>query len=144
MISLNTYLNFDGNTEEAFEFYRSVFGGEFDGIMRMTEAPDIGELPEEERNRILHISLPIGNQYLMGSDILPSMGHVLNTGNNNYISLHLDKRDEAESVFNALSGGGSVEMEFQKAFWGSWFGSFRDRYGVCWMISSEDQDGTES
>src|SRR5690606_9109213 len=96
-LKLNPYLNFDGNTEEAFNFYKTVFGGEFaGGIMRMSVAPGTENLPEDEKNRLMHVSLPLDNgQTLMASDIVPSMGHKLNQGNNIYLSLHPDSKEEA-------------------------------------------------
>jgi len=138
MKAVNPYLNFDGNTEEAFNFYKSVFGGEFmgNGMMRMSDVPDMPGLSDEEKNRVMHVSLSLGNgQVLMGSDILPSMGHKLTVGNNNYISLSTNSREEADRLFEGLSGGGEVEMPMQDQFWGDYFGSFKDKYGVCWMIN---------
>ena len=124
-MKVNPYLNFDGQAEEAFNFYKSVFGGEFTGNMKMKEAPGTEKLTEDEKNRIMHISLPIGNgNLLMGSDIIPSMGHKLVKGNNNYISLHPDSRAEADRLFNGLSAGGEIEMPMADQFWGDYFGSF--------------------
>jgi PhnB protein len=132
---LNPYLNFEGNAEEAFRFYQSVFGGEF-FIMRMSEAPDTENLTEEERNYAMHVSVAIGNgQFLMASDCVKSMGHVLYKGNNNYISITPDSRDEATRIFNELSAGGKIEMPLDDMFWGDYFGSFIDKFGVCWMIN---------
>lgn len=133
-MTLNPYLNFDGNAEEAFNFYQSVFGGEL-FIQKMEAVPGM-EIPENEKNRTLHVSLPIGNgQFLMASDCLPSQGQVLVVGNNNYISISTDSRAEADRIFNGLSDGGVVEMPMQDMFWGDYFGSFKDKFGVCWMIS---------
>ncbi|MGH2642803.1 MAG: VOC family protein [Chitinophagaceae bacterium] len=141
MKAVNPYLNFDGKAEEAFNFYKSVFGGEFmgTGIMHIKDMPDMPNmpnLPEEEKNRVMHVSLPLGNgQVLMASDIMPSMGHKLNVGNNNYICLSTESREESDKLFNALSKEGVVEMPLQDQFWGDYYGSFKDKYGVCWMIS---------
>lgn len=138
MKTINPYLNFDGQTEEAFNFYKSVFGGEFmgNGIMRMSGVPGMPDLPEEEKNRVMHVSLPLENgQVLMGSDIVPSMGHKLTIGNNNYISIFTDSREESDKLFNALSEGGEIEMPMQDQFWGDYFGSFKDKFGICWMIN---------
>lgn len=135
MKAVNPYLNFDGQAEEAMNFYKSVFGGEFmgNGIMRMGDTPGI---TEEEKNRVMHVSLPLDNgSILMASDILPSMGHKLKKGNNNYICLAPDSREDADRLFNALSQGGEVEMPMQDQFWGDYYGSFKDKYGVCWMIN---------
>lgn len=136
---VNPYLNFDGNAEEAFLFYQSVFGGEL-MIQKMAEAPGTENLPIDEQNRILHVGLPIGNgQFLMASDCLPSQGHVLKQGNNNYISLSTDSRVEADRIFTSLSIDGIIEMPLDDMFWGDYFGSFIDKFGVCWMISYSNQ-----
>ncbi|KQS31520.1 VOC family protein [Dyadobacter sp. Leaf189] len=136
MPKINTYLNFDGNAEEAFTFYKSVFGGEFMAVNRMSEMPGTEQLPENERNRVMHISLPIGkDDVLMASDILPSAGHTLSMGNYAYISVFADNREEADRLFNGLSVGGKIEMPMEDAFWGDYFGSFQDKYGVNWMIN---------
>lgn len=134
-MQLNPYLNFDGNAEEAFRFYQSVFGGEL-FLSKMTDAPGSENLPENEKNRAMHVAIPIGNrQHLMASDCLPSAGHVLTKGNNNYISITPDSREEADRLFNSLSVGGKVEMPMEDMFWGDYFGSFVDKFGVCWMIN---------
>ncbi|WP_073096079.1 VOC family protein [Cyclobacterium lianum] len=135
----NPYLNFDGQAEEAFRFYQSVFGGELT-VMKMSEAPNVDKLPEEERNRIMHISLPIGKDtILMASDILPSMGHTLKKGNNLYISIHPESKEEADRLFAGLSDGGEIEMVLEKQFWGDYFGSFSDKFGVLWMVNYSDE-----
>ncbi|WP_108425811.1 VOC family protein [Flagellimonas amoyensis] len=139
-MKVNPYLNFDGKTQEAFHFYRSVFGGEFTAHMKMEDAPGTDGLNEEEKNRIMHISLPIGKDtILMGSDIVPSMGHTLNQGNSVYISLHPESRQEADRIFDGLSQGGDVEMPMEDQFWGDYFGSFTDKFGVRWMINFNEQ-----
>lgn len=139
MAKMNPYLNFDGKAEEAFTFYKSVFGGEFLGdIYRMDGAPGSENLPENERSRVMHIALPIdGHTTLMASDILPSAGHKLTEGNNVQLSLHPESREEADRLFNALSAGGQVEMPMEDTFWGAYFGSFTDKYGIKWMINQE-------
>lgn len=138
-MQLNPYLNFDGNAEEAFRFYQSVFGGEL-YIQKMTAAPGFENLTESERNRCMHIALPLASsQALMASDILPSMGHSLQTGNNNYISISTDSREEADRLFDGLSRNGAVEMPMTDMFWGDYYGSFKDQFGVCWMISHKSQ-----
>nr|WP_295928706.1 VOC family protein [uncultured Dyadobacter sp.] len=143
MPKINPYLNFDGNAEEAFIFYKSVFGGEFQGVHKMEGAPGTENLPENEKNRIMHISLPIGNgDLLMASDIMPSMGQTLNLGNNNYISVFADSREQADHLFNGLSAGGTIEMPLEDAFWGDYFGAFEDKYGVRWMINYPSQNAT--
>lgn len=136
---LNPYLNFDGNAEEAFRFYQTVFGGELT-VSKMSDAPGTENLPENEKNRAMHVALPIGKgQHLMASDCLPSAGHVLTVGNNNYISITPDSREEADRLFNGLSAGGKVEMPMDDMFWGDYFGSFVDKFGVCWMINFTTQ-----
>ncbi|HEY9561710.1 MAG TPA: VOC family protein [Anseongella sp.] len=136
MLKVNAYMNFDGQAEEAFNFYKSVFGGEFSAIHRMSDMPGVDELPENERNRLMHISLPLSETVvLMASDILPSAGHTLTMGNSNYISLHPDSKEEADRLFNGLSAGGDIEMPMEDQFWGDYFGSFKDKYGIYWMIN---------
>lgn len=136
MAQMNPYLNFDGKAEEAFNFYKSVFGGEFLAIHRMSDAPGTENLPDNEKNRLMHISLPVGKDVvLMASDTLPSAGHVLNEGNNVHLSLHPESREEADRLFAGLSAGGQVEMPLQDTFWGAYYGNFTDRFGIHWMIN---------
>lgn len=135
MIKLETYLNFNGNTEEAFEFYRSVFGGEFSSLIRFRDMPMAGsEIPEADTGKIMHISLPIGNNTLMGSDNLESLGMKLNQGNNVYVFIAPDNKSEADRIFAVLSDGGVIEMQMADQAWGDYFGSFRDKFGIMWMI----------
>jgi len=141
MPKVNPYLNFDGTAEEAFTFYKSVFGGEFTGVHRMDSAPGTENLSENERNRIMHIALPVGDELLMASDIMPSMGQTLTVGNNNYISIFPDSREQADEFFNGLSVGGTIEMPMEDQFWGDYFGSFQDKFGVYWMINFPAQQG---
>ncbi|KAA0992400.1 VOC family protein [Dyadobacter aurulentus] len=142
MAKINTYLNFDGNTEEAFDFYKSVLGGEFSSVHRMSDMPGAEQLAENEKGRLMHISLPIGKDgdILMASDILPSMGHKLNTGNHSYISVFTENREEADRLFTGLSAGGEIEMAMEDTFWGDYFGSFHDKFGIGWMINYPKQD----
>lgn len=137
MTKLHTYLNFDGKTEAAFTFYRSVFGGEFSHFVRFGEVPMQGvDLPDDEQERIMHVSLPIGEvSVLMGSDTLPSLGQTLRPGNNFYVSIHPDSKEEADRLFAGLSAGGKVEMPMADQAWGDYYGSFADQYGVNWMIN---------
>lgn len=133
MAKLNPYLNFDGTCEEAFRFYKVVFGGEFLGdVHKMKDIPGM-EIPEEAKNRIMHVALPVGNDLLMGSDVF--LGQPFVQGNNNYISLFPESRDEADRLFGALSEGGEVEMPMADQFWGDYFGSLKDKFGVYWMIN---------
>ena len=136
MPKLNPYLNFDGKAEAALNFYKSVFGGEFvGGIHKMGDAPGTEALSAEEKDRVLHIALPIGDDLLMASDIVPSMGHKLIVGNNNHISIFPASRDEADRLFKGLSAGGTIDMPLADQFWGDYFGSFTDKFGVKWMIN---------
>lgn len=136
MPKLNPYLNFDGKAEEAFNFYKSVFGGEFVGeIHKIGNAPGTENLSEDSKNRVMHIALPVGNDLLMASDTVPEMGNQLVTGNNNHISIFPDSREEADKLFAGLSEGGVVEMPLADQFWGDYFGSFTDKYGVKWMVN---------
>ena len=136
----STYLNFPRNTEEAFNFYKSVFGGEFvGGINRMGQVPmQPGQPPmaEEDKNLVMHIVLPIlGGHMLMGTDAPESMGFKVNMGNNVYLNLEPDTKEETDKLFNALSAGGKVGMAPQDMFWGDYFGSCTDKFGVQWMFN---------
>ncbi|HEV2339829.1 MAG TPA: VOC family protein [Patescibacteria group bacterium] len=140
MAKVSTYLNFPRNTEEAFNFYKKVFGTEFvDGIHRMSEVPPMeGQPPlsEEDKNLVMNVQLPIiGGYLLMGTDAPESMGFKLVKGNNVQICLDLDTRAEANKYFNALSEGGKVEMTLQDMFWGAYFGSCIDKFGIHWMFN---------
>jgi len=140
MARVSTYLNFMGKTEEAFNFYRSVFGTEFDGpVNYMREVPpdpNSPPLPENEKGMVMHVALPtLGDHVLMGTDALESMQHKLTLGNNISINLEPDSRAEADRLFAALSEGGTADMPLQDMFWGDYFGSLTDKYGVQWMIN---------
>jgi PhnB protein len=136
MATLNPYLNFKGNTEEAFNFYKSVFGGEFKELQRFKDTPEADRVPENEKDKLMHISLPIGpGNILMATDALESMGHKLTVGNNFYLSLSADSESEADKLFNGLSSGGKATMSLQKTFWGSYFGMVTDKFGINWMVS---------
>ncbi len=143
MAVVNVYLNFAGNTEEAFEFYRSVFGGEFASLVRFKDMPMEGvEIPDADQDKIMHIGLPIGDgQMLMATDTLASLGQELTQGNNIYISVHPDSRDEADRLYTALSAGGDVEMPIGDQPWGDYYGSFTDKFGVRWMINHGQPQG---
>ena len=146
MASVNIYLNFPGNTEEAFLFYKSVFGTEFygEGIMRFKDVPPSGEMPsmpEGVGNMVMHVGLPIlDGHILMGSDAPSQMGFKVNMGNNVYISLQPDTRRETRKLFNALSEGGVVEQELQDMFWGDYYGSLKDKFGVLWMFNCAEKE----
>jgi PhnB protein len=133
---LNPYLNFKGKTEEAFNFYRSVFGGEFSSLVRFKDTPECSRVPENEQNMLMHIALPIGKgNTLMATDALESMGHKLTMGDNMSLSVHADSKEEADRLFNGLSEGGKVEVPMAKMFWGDYFGMFKDKFDVQWMIT---------
>jgi len=141
MAAVNPYLMFNGNCEEAFLFYKSVFGGEFPYIGRYKDAPaEEGEkLSEEQQNRIMHVSLPIGNTILMASDSHPRYGDV-GFGDNFSISINAESTDEADRIFNGLSAGGKIEMPLNKTFWGAYFGMFKDKFGVNWMVNFDEKE----
>jgi len=135
MPALNPYLHFNGNAEEAFNFYKSVFGGEFATVMRFKDVPAEYKSPAHEDNKIMHMALPIaGGSVLMGSDVPDAMGKV-SIGTNFTISISASSKQEADKLFNGLSAGGNVVMPMSDAFWGSYFGMFNDKYGVGWMIN---------
>ena len=139
-MNLNSYLHFNDNCREAFEFYRSVFGGEFGIMLTFAEGPpDMPELPDNEKNRIMHVSLPVGGGVLMGSDSCSAFGPPPVPGNNFSISVSTETRAETDRVFAALSDGGNVAMPPQDMFWGAYFGMCADRFGVNWMVSCETQ-----
>ena len=140
MASTSTYLNFVRNTEDAFNFYKSVFGTEFNGhIARFGDIPPqegMPPIPDADRNLVMHIELPIvGGHKLMGTDAPESMGFKVNVGNNVHINLQPDSRAETKRLFEKLSAGGEVTMELQDMFWGDYFGSCTDKYGVNWMVN---------
>jgi PhnB protein len=140
MGKVSTYLNFARETEEAFNFYKQVFGTEFEGeINRMGEVPpQEGQPPvaEGDKNLVMHIALPIlGGHVLHGTDAPESMGFKVNFGNTMYIMLEPDTREEADKLFKSLSEGGEIEMEMAEQFWGDYFGSFKDKYGTAWMVN---------
>ncbi len=136
MANLNLYLNFKGNAEEAFHFYRSIFGGEFSGLERYKNMPGSEQLTPNEQNKIMHIAFPVGkNLTFMGSDIIESMGQKLVIGNNCSIMIDAESKEEADNFFEKLSAGGKVEMSMQNMFWNAYFGSFADRFGVQWMVN---------
>ena len=136
MPKLNPYLNFDGNSEEAFDFYKSVFGGEFAAKMRFKDTRQGADLSDQDKEKMMHIALPVGKDtVLMASDVLESLGHKLEVGNNFYISMNTDSREEADQLFNGLSEGGKIEMAMTDTFWGDYFGMLKDKFGTQWMVS---------
>lgn len=136
MATINPYLNFAGNTEEAFNFYKSVFGTEFMMVQRYKDVPGGDKMSAEEQEKIMHIALPIGtNNVLMATDFLESMGHKLQLGNNHSLSIGADSKEEAERLFNGLSAGGMITMPLEDTFWGAYFGMFNDKFGIQWMVN---------
>jgi PhnB protein len=137
MTRLHSYLNFAGNAEEAFNFYRSVFGGEFSSVVRFKDFPMEGvSIPQEDQDKIMHIALAIGeDDILMASDTLRSLGQELMPGNNVYISVHPTSKEEADRIFKALSEGAEIEMPIADQVWGDYYGALKDKFGVMWMVN---------
>ncbi|OYU97371.1 MAG: VOC family protein [Bacteroidetes bacterium B1(2017)] len=135
MALINPHINFNGNAEEAFTFYKSVFGGEFAQVMRFKDlASDDFPIDEKEANKIMHIALPIGQNVLMGNDVPESMGRTNERENRSKIAIGTESKEEADKLFLGLSAGGEVEMPIGDSPWGSYFGMFRDKYGIEWMV----------
>lgn len=135
MALINPHVNFNGNAEEAFNFYKSVFGGEFAKIIRLKDiSSSENPVAENDANKIMHIALPIGNNMLMGNDVPESMGPVNEHENRSKISVSAESREEADKLFNGLSAGGSIEVPIGDSPWGSYFGMFRDKFGIEWMV----------
>ena len=139
MTTTNTYLRFNGNCEAAFEFYKEVFGGEFQHLGRFSEMPPMKgmpPIPEADKNKVMHVTLPIGGEtILMGSDTMAPYNADFKTGNNFSISIHTDKKEEADRLFTALSGQGKVIMPLNQTFWNSYFGMCVDQFGISWMVN---------
>lgn len=136
MATTNIYLNFNGNCEEAFSFYKSVFGGDFTYIGRFGEMPgEQNKVSDADKDKIMHVRLPIGTSALMGSDCGSDWAPNFKQGNNFSVSVSADRKEDADSWFNALANGGHVTMPLQTTFWGDYFGMLTDRFGINWMIS---------
>ncbi|MFE3870426.1 VOC family protein [Flavobacterium sp. ZS1P70] len=135
MALINPHINFNGNAEEAFNFYKSVFGGEFAKIMRFKDLAST-EFPvaENEANKLMHIALPIGKNILMGNDVPESMGSVNENENRSKIAISAESREEADKLFSGLSAGGNIEVPIGDSPWASYFGMFRDKFGIEWMV----------
>lgn len=135
MALINPHINFNGNAEEAFTFYKSVFGGEFAKVMRFKDlsSPEF-PITEKEANKIMHIALPIGKNVLMANDVPEFMGTTNEKENRSKISISAESKEEADKLFNGLSAGGQIEMPIADSPWGSYFGMFRDKYGIEWMV----------
>jgi PhnB protein len=135
MAIINPHINFNGNAEEAFNFYKSVFGGEFTQIVRFKDISSLEfPIPETEANKIMHIVLPIGKNTLMANDVPESMGRVNENENRSKIFIRAESREEADKLFNGLSAGGNIEAPIGDSPWGSYFGMFRDKFGIEWMV----------
>lgn len=135
MALINPHINFNGNAEEAFTFYKSIFGGEFAMIMRFKDISNPeNPISEKEANKIMHIALPIGKNILMGNDVPEIMGRVNENENRSKIAIGAATREEADKLFNGLSAGGTIEVPISDSTWGSYFGMFRDKYGIEWMV----------
>ena len=146
MALINPYIKFNGNAEEAFGFYKSVFGGEFVKLMRYQDlsSPE-HPIAEIDANRLMHIALPIGkSNVLLGSDVLEMMGHVTETDNRNTISITAESRHEADTLLNGLSAGGRIEMPMADGPLGAYFGMFADKYGVQWMVHVDEKNGRQN
>lgn len=137
MAKLNPYLTFDGKTEEAFLFYKSIFGGDFmGGMSRFGDMPDRDNIPEEHLNRVMHVALPISDGHiLMASDSMESSGHNVVPGNNVTLSIQPESKEEADRLFDGLSAGGEVIMPMEDTFWDAYFGMFTDKFGIHWMVN---------
>lgn len=138
MTTINPWINFNGNSEEAFTFYKSVFGGEFSKIIRMKDlASDEFQVAEADINKIMHIALPIGeHNTLIANDVPEFMGKVNENENRSKISINVESREEADRIFNGLSAGGQVEAPIGESGWGTYSGMFRDKYGIEWVVEA--------
>tara|TARA_R100000935_G_scaffold28156_1_gene48465 strand:- start:34 stop:474 length:441 start_codon:yes stop_codon:yes gene_type:complete len=146
MTTLNTYLTFNGNCEKAFNFYKTVFGGDFAHIAKFKDMPENPEYPaaEAEKEKIMHVSYPISKtSVLMGSDTGGEWASTFTQGNNFSISINTDSKEEADRIFNALSKNGKVIMPIGMTFWNSYFGNFIDQFGIQWMVSFDDPNKTK-
>ena len=141
MAHINPHINFNGNAEEAFNFYKSIFGGSFEKIIRFKDLSIPGHpILESEANKIMHIALPIGNSSLMANDVPDFLGRVSENENRSKIFVSAESKEEADKIFNGLSAGGTVEMPIDDSPWGSYFAMFRDKYGIEWMVEFDSKD----
>ncbi|TDF37342.1 VOC family protein [Alteromonadaceae bacterium M269] len=138
-MSLSTYLMFNGSCRQAFEFYRTVFNSDFQVIQTFADAPPDMNVPDEDKDNIMHVSLPIGSSILMGSDTCSSFGPPATIGDNFSISYSPESKEDCNNIFEKLSHGGEVTMPLQDTFWGSYFGSLKDQFGVQWMLNFDTQ-----
>lgn len=144
MALINPHINFNGNAEEAFNFYKSVFGSAFTKIMRFKDlsSPEF-PVAENEANKIMHIALPIGKNFLMGNDVPEILGRTNERENRSKIVITTESKEEADKLFNGLSAGGEIEMPISDSPWGSYFGMFRDKYGIEWMVDFDPNPTTQ-
>ena len=136
-MSLNIYLTFDGNCREAFAFYRSVFGGDYSAFQTFGQGPADMGVPEAERDRVMHVSLPIGENILMGSDSCSAFGPPPTVGNNFSISIVAESKEHCDAMCAKLSAGGTIKMPLDETFWGAYFGMWTDKFGINWMINCQ-------
>ncbi|MBP9852828.1 MAG: PhnB protein [Patescibacteria group bacterium] len=140
MTSINPYINFNGNAEEAFEFYRSIFGGEFGAVVRFKDIASAEfPIPEDESEKIMRITLPVGDSMLIANDVPKAMGRVNEDENRSKISVSTENQDEANKIFAGLSDGAAVEMPMSESPWGTRFGMLRDKYGIEWTVEYTNQ-----
>jgi PhnB protein len=143
MASVNAYVTFNGNCQEAFEFYRSVFGGTFEYMGKFGDMPpQEGEMPmpEHAKDKVMHVAFPISKEtMLLGSDVVAEFGHSIHMGDNIALSINTDSTEEADKLFNGLSAGGKVTMPMNKTFWGAYFGMFTDKFGINWMVNYDER-----
>jgi PhnB protein len=136
MAAINPYLTFNGNAEEAFNFYKSIFGGEFaSGIMRFGESPGCEQMSEQDKNKVMHVALPIGQGMLMASDYVEGMGPAFNHGNDFSIALNPDTIEDTRRLFDSLAAGGTVAMALEKTSWAELFGMLTDKFGIQWLVN---------
>lgn len=140
MASINPHINFNGNAEEAFNFYKSVFGGEFATIVRFKDLASAEfPVPEKEADKIMHIALPIGKSILMANDVPEILGRTNENENRSKIVISAESKEEADKLFSGLSVGGQIEMPISDSPWGTYFGMFRDKYGIEWMVDFDNR-----
>ena len=142
MATINPYINFNGNAEDAFNFYKSVFGGEFGSIIRFKDvaSPEF-PVPDTEANKIMRITLPIGEAVLIANDVPESMGRVSENENRSKIAVFTKSREEADNIFAGLTQGGSIEVPMSDGLWGTYFGMFRDKFGIEWTVEFNSNQG---
>ena len=145
MAHINPYIHFNGNAEEAFTFYKSVFGGEFTKVIRFKDLATAGfKVSKKEENKIMHIALPIGKSMLMANDVPEVMGRTNENENRSKIVITAESKEEADKLFNGLSAGGQIEGPIGDSPWGTYFGMFRDKYGIEWMVDFDPKDNRKN